>query len=467
MPNRKTLFVALTFGCAIAVSFALGYVARRNEWISYSTRDRVRITIARCLAPIESLLIDDNAALPIREYATDDGNWSIVDSGPSSTQQVDEEVVETLNALGYLDAYDRPTSNKSGVVFADTQRCFGGYRLYVSGHKPEARLITVGGSLVHSWSIPYSSAFPQVPVHPTLSGRFRRAYAYPNGELLAIFDLAGLVKLSADSNIVWTHSGGSHHDLEVQPDGSIYVIDCAVQTALGQENALVDYITRLTADGKVLTHVSVVDCFRRSPYAALLTHAPEVPDFLHTNALHILSRDEIAALGAVFSGTSKNSAGTTAIALVSCREIDTVAFLDLDERTVVWALTGMWKGQHEPLITNTGTLLVYDNRSLGKRSRLVEIDPFNQAVVWEYEGSPNAPFKSLVGGSVYRLANGNTFVVESTRGRAFELTPEKQIVWEFLSPHRVQKEEELVAILYDMVPIAAEQLPFVSKPPTS
>jgi hypothetical protein len=115
------------------------------------------------------------------------------------------------------------------------------------------------------------------------------------------------------------------------------------------------------------------------------------------------------------------------------------------------------------MFTDRGTLLVFDNRSLGNRSRLVEVDPSSQAVVWEYVGSPDRPFNSEIGGSLYRLPNGNVFVVETIRGRAFELTRERDIVWEFDSPHRVQSEgEELVANLYDMVPIAAEQASFVA-----
>jgi hypothetical protein len=31
------------------------------------------------------------------------------------------------------------------------------------------------------------------------------------------------------------------------------------------------------------------------------------------------------------------------------------------------------------------------------------------------------------------LANGNTLITESTRGRAFEITPEGEMVWEYLN----------------------------------
>ena len=43
-------------------------------------------------------------------------------------------------------------------------------------------------------------------------------------------------------------------------------------------------------------------------------------------------------------------------------------------------------------------------------------------------------FFSELCGTCQRLPNGNTLITESTRGRAFEVTPDKEIVWEFVSP---------------------------------
>ena len=54
-------------------------------------------------------------------------------------------------------------------------------------------------------------------------------------------------------------------------------------------------------------------------------------------------------------------------------------------------------------------------------------------------------------GSNQRLPNGNTLIVESWGGRAFEVAPDGQIVWEFFSPHRAGETEELIAVLFDMV----------------
>jgi hypothetical protein len=39
-----------------------------------------------------------------------------------------------------------------------------------------------------------------------------------------------------------------------------------------------------------------------------------------------------------------------------------------------------------------------------------------------------------------RLPNGNTLVNEGMDGRFFELTPDKQIVWEYMSPYQGNRE---------------------------
>jgi hypothetical protein len=49
------------------------------------------------------------------------------------------------------------------------------------------------------------------------------------------------------------------------------------------------------------------------------------------------------------------------------------------------------------------------------------------------------------------LPNGNTLITESDNGRAFEVTREGEIVWEFLSPHRAGEDGEFVATLPEVI----------------
>ena len=67
-------------------------------------------------------------------------------------------------------------------------------------------------------------------------------------------------------------------------------------------------------------------------------------------------------------------------------------------------------------------------------SRALEVNPKTNEIVWEYKDENLQNFYSAICSSAERLPNGNTLICESTSGRIFEVTPKKEIVWEFVSP---------------------------------
>jgi hypothetical protein len=67
-------------------------------------------------------------------------------------------------------------------------------------------------------------------------------------------------------------------------------------------------------------------------------------------------------------------------------------------------------------------------------SPVLEVDPSTREIVWKYVGEPILGFYSFMISGCERLANGNTFIAEGATGRLFEVTPEGETVWEFVSP---------------------------------
>jgi hypothetical protein len=67
-------------------------------------------------------------------------------------------------------------------------------------------------------------------------------------------------------------------------------------------------------------------------------------------------------------------------------------------------------------------------------SRVVEIDPNTDEIVWEYMAPYPADFYSCVCCVSERLPNGNTVICESWHGRIFEVTHDGELVWEYVSP---------------------------------
>jgi hypothetical protein len=274
---------------------------------------------------------------------------------------------------------------------------------------------------------------------------FRRAHLLPSGELLAIYDGLGLIKLDRASNLVWSHAGREHHDLFVDDEGRAHVLTRRERTEhdrLDLEGPIEeDFVTVLSADGRVEGELSVLDAFLESDYASLLALSRRQGDILHTNTIELMdgrfeARHPLYAAGNI---------------LISVPRLNTIAVIDPQRRTVVWALTGLWRFQHQPTVLDDGNLLVFDNTGNQGDSKVVELDPLTQEVVWAYRGSAERRFSSYFLGSSQRLPNGNTLITESTAGRAFEVTREGEVVWEYVNPHRAGDRGELVASLLEVV----------------
>jgi len=132
--------------------------------------------------------------------------------------------------------------------------------------------------------------------------------------------------------------------------------------------------------------------------------------------------------------------------LVSLRFINTVAIIDKKKCKVKWKWgAGEIAHQHCATMTNNGNILIFDNGlhrlgdelGVGSYSRVVEVNPETNEVVWEYKDTAPTRFHTCINGSAQRLPNGNTLICESTKGRLFEVTPDKEIVWEFFNPFHV------------------------------
>ena len=68
-------------------------------------------------------------------------------------------------------------------------------------------------------------------------------------------------------------------------------------------------------------------------------------------------------------------------------------------------------------------------------SHIFEIDPGTREIVWRFDGNPPQSFYSANISGVQRLWSGNTFICEGAKGCLFEVTPEGDVVWEYVSPY--------------------------------
>src|SRR5699024_4421392 len=96
-----------------------------------------------------------------------------------------------------------------------------------------------------------------------------------------------------------------------------------------------DFVVVLSPQGKQLKKVSLLEALIHSRYSSLLAQLPWFTmngkgDYLHTNSVQVLEGE--AAKNFPFA-----KAGDV---LVSFRELNTLAVVDLDQEKIVWALRG-------------------------------------------------------------------------------------------------------------------------------
>lgn len=388
-----------------------------------------------------SLSLRDRGGADVEsESARPPGWWSVDAAGAEGGGG--EELARQLSlpyAAGVV-----PATGAVGVVALDPQRVQPGVNLYVSGHRAEAILMSMEGTVLHRWRLPFERAFPGRTA--TIDSQFfRRAALLPDGDLVAIYQGGGVVRLDPDSRPIWTVPAAPYNDLWVAPDGEriLYLHKQAVDRPDLRPGGplLEDFVVALDGGGHELWRASLLAAFERSSFATLLTPLGPTADAFHANTLAVLAGPGTDPAGPFAPGTL----------LVSMRETNTIAVLDAAASTVLWAQRGPFVAQHEPSLLPSGEVMLFDNHGAGPgRSRVIALDPRSKALrtLWPPQG---LPFFTDQAGSAARLGNGNLLVVESERGAAFEITPGGEVVWEFRSPHRAGERRELVAALFDVV----------------
>lgn len=347
-----------------------------------------------------------------------------------------------------------------GTSLHNEEAALAGYTLFTSGDKAVARLVSMDGETLHEWELPYSAIWQEgesavSDPQPDELVFMRKAWAYPNGDLLAIYEAAGdspygygMVRMDRDSNPIWTYLEHTHHGFDVAPDGHVLALTHEFiwegPEALQHLDRpyLDDFVVVLSPEGEELAKVSLVEAVERSRFEAFVYAIPHFSraDPLHTNSVVYIDAETAAAF----------PHGEEGQVLLSFRDVGVIAVLDIEQEEIVWATRGTWAGQHHPSILANGNILLFDNLGgfrKGNASRILEIDPESLGVVWRYEGSEEEPFDSPLRAEVFRLANGNTLITESDGGRLFEVNQEGEIVWEYIHPVRGGEQEEFIPIV--------------------
>jgi hypothetical protein len=351
----------------------------------------------------------------------------------------------TLNAQ--VSAY--PSDPQFGVTILDTERVEPGYVLYTpllgdpsQGTATVTYLINVYGEVVHMWpqaagAGQYASLLPDGRL--LFAGQSDKEIDVPPGDggLLQIMDW--------DGNVEWSYRNDFlHHDQQLLPDGNMAALiyskvpDEMVSqiqgglpgTELEDGSIWGDSIIEVDEDGEIVHQIDAWDYL--DPVEDPIHPDINRNEWTHANSLNYIESNPITQTEAY---------------LVSHRQNSVVALVDRETGELIWK----WghddlAQQHDVRMLENGNVLIYDNGEDPKdtpvghivpRSRIVEVDPRTDEIVWTYT-SPGVTawrfFSPLISGA-HRTPNGNTFITEGMPGRLFEVTPEGETVWEYISPH--------------------------------
>lgn len=360
------------------------------------------------------------------------------------TSPIDPEVEE--------DAMTQRT--RHGVTFYDESKAYRGYTLFAPMGSPTQRnvwLIDMEGRIVHRWQMA-----DWVSMHAVL---------LPNGNLLyggklrkgPLGDLAGaggiVQEADWEGDVVWEFEEPNlHHDwlrlrngntmvtkyTEVPQEiasrvkGGIPGTEWQAEEFGGKGIMWGDTYQEISPEGKVV--------WDWKDFEHLDPEKHRIPE--------ILPRKCWTTNNSFYEMPDGNL-------IVSMVWLSTIAIIDKVTGTIVWeygpATDVWWRNpisfQHNTTLLPNGNILLFDN---GRHrifppyyhppdfSRVIEINPKTSEVEWEYKDKNPQDFFSPFMAGCERMPNNNTLICEAAHGRIFEVTYDKELAWEYVSPFYMQ-----------------------------
>ncbi|WP_051579965.1 aryl-sulfate sulfotransferase [Pseudonocardia acaciae] len=376
----------------------------------------------------------------------------------------------------------------SGVTYLDPGRAYPGYVLY-SGADGITRLIDLHGRVHQRW--PFPGVPPRI-IDPALNGGRLgdvglQLSQVPGGRG-GIYANRTVGQLSWTGETLWEWGtqapGGAarqNHDWQLLANGNRLLLVTIPRRVpgLGAHVTGDQGLYEVTPDGEIvwewragdhLDELGLSDEGRENMRAAVARDPGDIWGYLEINSATTVgpNRWHRADPAGVFHPDN---------ILISSRKANVIALIDKASGAIVWRLGPYFpaeagqqhqrihvhnlprpldqiSGQHNPHViadglAGAGNILVFDNQGgagyppapLGiyAGSRVLEIDPSTERIVWQYtaedSGLPSWSFFSSFVSNAQRLPNGNTLVTEGMQGRIFQVTPTGEVVWEYLTPH--------------------------------
>lgn len=351
---------------------------------------------------------------------------------------------------------------KTGVTGHNRAKAEQGYVLFSPlGMINKTLLVNMAGEVVHEWNhdtaigmygelTEEGNLFMGAKLRDDTWDIFRFWPAFKGGEIREV---------TPSGEVIWRHGDKFHHhdQRKMSHGGALYLSlekvpkELAAQVVGGHptpgyDDMYADVFIEVDRNGNRIWEWHAIE--HLDPIADFQEVSEPRWEWSHGNTIAPLGDDRV---------------------LVSFRAIHTIGIID--KATGKW----LWKyrddkmgGQHDPQLLPNGNIMVFDNGTQRRfngvlpSSRVIEINPKTNEIEWAYEDAPPFAFYSPQVSGAQRLPGGNTLICEGVRGRVFQVTPEGEVVWEYVNPYFGPNPFGMdVNMLFRAHFYTADQLPFL------
>lgn len=326
-------------------------------------------------------------------------------------------------------------TGRMGLTACDPQRACPGYVVYspIAGDG-SVYAIDLDGNEAHRWKMPLPPGLWGYPLPSGglfYSGKIVKDETWGRFESWNAIKGGAIIEVDRDSNVVWEHRDADHHHDARRTDagGAMYLSLEPVQAELakrvrggheadGPQQMWADVIVEVDRGGNRIWEWHAVE--HLDPERHQIGFNDHRSEWSHGNTVAPLPGGRV---------------------LASFRNISTIAIINQATGEMEWELgPDVLAQQHDPSLLGNGNILVLDNGSHRHDNglpftRVLEINPETGEIVWSYQDpTPYSFFSAYISGA-RRLNNGNTLVTEGLTGRIFQVTPDGEVVWEYINPH--------------------------------
>jgi len=314
--------------------------------------------------------------------------------------------------------------------------------------RTEVKIIDAQGKVAQAWLLDWWKLWPNAthvpegrfegPPGPVVHGMMLAS----NGDILVNMENAGLMRIDPCGKVVWKNSELVHHSMFEESDGNYWAASMLRhETADPGLPAFAPPFEEATfikfsPDGKIIKKWRVSDLLKQNGLGYWL-YLPFTQDAQLSITMDPLHLNDVE----VFPATMAPGVFRPGDVMLSFRNISTVVVMDSETGKFKHIFNGPFIRQHDPDFIDGNTIILFDNNTPSEgaavpSSRIIELSADGRPFRILYEGTRDHPFFSFVMGKQQALPNGNLLIAEATHGRAFEIDPQGNLVWEYHNIYR-------------------------------